>query len=98
MPSAQPSLLARDDTFFGVCQGIADDFGFDPLWLRLALTLLLFFYPVATIGSYAAVGMIVLLSRLLFPDPRAAAVELVSEQEPGAARVAGAQYQLPIAA
>lgn len=80
MQTAQPSLFARDDTFFGVCQAIGDDFGFNPDFLRVALPLLLFFYPVATIAGYFAAGAVVLLSRLLFPDPRARA-----QREDGAA-------------
>ncbi len=73
MQTAQPSLLARDDTFFGVCQAIGDDFGFNPNWLRVALPLLLFFHPVATLAGYAAAGVIVFVTRWLYPEPRGAA-------------------------
>lgn len=86
MQTAQPSLFAREDTMLGVCEALGEDFGFDPLWLRLALPVLLFLNPVATIGGYLAAGAIVLLSRLLFPNPRVAgtqdAVEAERELEP----------------
>ena len=72
MQTAQPSLFARPDTFFGVCQGIGEDLGFNPNYLRLALPLLLFLYPVATLAGYAAAGAIVFASRWLFPEPRLA--------------------------
>lgn len=71
----QGNLFTRDDTFFGVCQGLGEDFGFNPNWLRMALPVLLFFYPVATILGYVAAGLLVLATRLLFPEPRVAAAE-----------------------
>ena len=74
MQDAQPSLLARDDTFFGVCQGLGEDLGFNPIYLRLALTGLLFLNPVAAIGVYAAAGMFVAALRWLVPNPRPSAV------------------------
>lgn len=70
MQNDQPNLFTRDDTFFGVCQGLGEDLAFNPNYLRLALPVLLFFYPAAALGGYAAAGAIVLLSRLLFPAPR----------------------------
>ena len=83
MPTAQTSLFARDDTFFGVCQAIGDDFGFNPNWLRVTLPLLLFFNPVATLAGYAAAGVVVFVSRWFFPEPRVAAdVEPNMERDP----------------
>lgn len=81
MPTAQPSLFARDDTFFGVCQAIGDDLGFNPNWLRLALPLLLFFNPSLTLAGYAAAGVIVFVSRWFFPEPRVAA-EAIADPAP----------------
>jgi phage shock protein C len=75
MQKVQPSLFARNHTFFGVCEGLGEDLGFNPLYLRIMLAVPLFFFPAETIGTYAAAGAVVLLSRLLFPDPRAAVVE-----------------------
>ena len=71
--AAQPNVFTRDDTFFGVCQAIGEDFGFSPNWLRLAIGVGLLFAPLATIGAYLGAGLLVGFSRLLSPDPRRAA-------------------------
>lgn len=68
----QPSLLARDHTFLGVCEGLGEDFGFNPIYLRVAFAVPLIINPLATLGAYAALGLVVMLSRLVFPNPRAA--------------------------
>ena len=39
MTDREPNLLRRDDTFFGVCQAIGEDFGFHPIFLRIAFGL-----------------------------------------------------------
>ena len=75
MQDAQPNLLTRDDTFLGICQGLGEDLGINPLFLRLPLIPLLFFYPVQVVGGYLAAGVVVLATRLVFPHPRNAAAE-----------------------
>lgn len=75
MQTAQPNLLTRSDTMFGVCQGLGEDLGIHPNVLRVALAGLLFFFPVATIAGYGIAGLLVLMSRYLFPDPRRATAE-----------------------
>lgn len=67
MQTTQTSLIARDDTFFGVCQALGDDLGFNPLWLRLALAGGLLWNPAAILATYVGLAVIVLASRLLFP-------------------------------
>jgi phage shock protein C len=62
----------RDDTAFGVCAAIGEDFGFNPLFLRFAFAGFLFFNPMAAIASYLALGVVVLVSRLVAPNPRMA--------------------------
>jgi phage shock protein C len=86
MQTSQPSLIARDHTLFGVCEALGEDFGFNPVFLRVPLAVLLLWNPIAVIGAYAAAGAIVALSRWLSPDPRPAAVP----QTVGAAAAAGA--------
>ena len=84
------SLLARDDTFFGVCQALGDDFGFNPNWLRAALAVALFASPLAVLIGYCVAGAIVALSRWLAPDPRpAASVEPIRQGMRSAAPDAG---------
>jgi phage shock protein PspC (stress-responsive transcriptional regulator) len=70
MQTIKPSLFARDDTFFGVCQGLGEDLGVNPLWFRLGFALAIFFSPVGTIAAYTAFGAAVLAGRLLFPVTR----------------------------
>jgi phage shock protein C len=87
MQNVQPSLFARDDTFFGICQGLGEDLGFNPDYLRITLPVLLFFNPIAAIGGYAAAGAIVFASRMLVREPKQIVVEeetaeTVSEFEP----------------
>jgi phage shock protein PspC (stress-responsive transcriptional regulator) len=70
MEDQHTNLIARDDTFLGVCQGMAEDFGFNPLYLRVALSVALLWNPEIVLGVYAALALIVLFSRLVFPNPR----------------------------
>lgn len=72
MDNDTTNLFRRRDTFFGICEAVGQDFGFNPLWLRLALIAPLFFFPVQTIAAYFGLGLIVLASRLLFPVKAAA--------------------------
>jgi phage shock protein PspC (stress-responsive transcriptional regulator) len=64
--------FTRDDTFFGVCQAVGEDFGFNPNWLRVAFAVPIMINPVATIGVYAGLGVVVLATRLLVREPRRA--------------------------
>jgi phage shock protein PspC (stress-responsive transcriptional regulator) len=75
MENASTSLIARDDTLFGVCQALAEDFGFNPLGLRIVLALPLLWNPALGAAAYAVLGVLVLFSRLVFPAPRIAAAE-----------------------
>jgi len=81
MQESQPSLFMRHDTFLGICEGLGEDFGFNPLFLRITLSALLLWNPVAVLGGYLGAGVIVLLSRWIFPKPRQAAEPAVVQQE-----------------
>jgi phage shock protein PspC (stress-responsive transcriptional regulator) len=67
------NLFTRDDTFFGVCQGLGDDFGFSPNWLRLVFGVSLLWNPPLVLAAYFGLGLIVATSRLVAGDPRPAA-------------------------
>lgn len=71
--SEKRNTFHRPDTFFGVCEAIGQDFGFNPLWLRLAFVPPVFFQPAYALAAYIALGLVVLASRLMFPDRRAGA-------------------------
>jgi phage shock protein C len=73
MQTSQPSLIARDHTLLGVCEALGEDFGFNPVFLRVPLAALLLLNPAAVIGTYLALGVLVLLTRWISPNPRPAA-------------------------
>jgi len=74
MDNETTNLFRRRDTFFGICEAVGQDFGFNPLWLRLAFIAPLFFFPMQTFMAYFLLGGVVLAARLLFPARKAGAV------------------------
>lgn len=102
MEATNESLIRRDDTFLGVCQALGEDFGFNPVWLRIAFALPVIYAPLAVIAVYLALGIVVLLSRLLAPPPkRKLAAQPVEVSAPVAAAHAAeandqAEDQLPL--
>ena len=107
MEATTESLIRRDDTFLGVCQALGEDFGFNPVFLRIAFAAPLIFAPMLVIEVYLGLGLVVLASRLLAPRPKRKALP----QSVGAERAAEApavhaaeandeadQLPLPIAA
>ena len=64
----QTPLPLRNDTFLGVFEAIGEDFGFNPLYLRLAFIAPLFFMPSAAIAGYFGLGLIVAATRYFAPD------------------------------
>jgi phage shock protein C len=62
--------FTREDTILGVCESLGEDFRFPPLLLRVAFGVGLFLNPFATIGAYLGLGALVLVSRLISPNPR----------------------------
>ncbi len=67
MQNASSRLFDRPDTLFGVCEGIGQDFGFNPLYLRIVLGVSLLWNPVAVVIAYVVLGAAVLVSRLIVP-------------------------------
>ncbi len=63
----ETNLFTRDDTFFGICQGLGEDLGINPNWFRLALAIGLFFSPLGTLAAYAVAGLFVFTVRWLVP-------------------------------
>lgn len=97
------SLIRRDDTFLGVCHAIGEDFGFNPVFLRIAFALPVMFVPVPVIATYLGLGLVVLISRILAPRPkRKAAAQAEVAHEPVVAQVpladdaANEEEQLPL--
>ena len=63
----QVALPLRSHTILGVCEAIGEDFGFNPIFLRIPLAAMVVVNPLIAIGGYFALGAVVLASRLLFP-------------------------------
>lgn len=60
-------LPLRNDTFFGVCEAVGRDIGFNPNWLRVVFGVLILFSPVAAVAGYVSLGVFVGVAHLLFP-------------------------------
>lgn len=96
------NMFMRDDTFFGVCESLGEDFGFNANWLRLAFGVSLLLNPVAVIGTYVALGVLVVFSRLVVRNPRSARAGAGALRAPavqtGAERAVEVQEELQLAA
>lgn len=86
-----PSLLTRDDTFFGVCEGLGEDLGIPSNLLRVSLAGMLFWNPLFAVATYAGLGLIVAATRLVSPNPKQAL------PEPAPARAETAAEAEPVA-
>ena len=76
----QPALPLRNHNILGVCEAIGEDFGFNPVLLRVPLAATVLFSPLLAIVGYFALGAVVLLSRVLFPKPKDANAQVAGEQ------------------
>jgi hypothetical protein len=72
MQNYSNAVIARPDTLLGVCQALGGDLGFNPIYLRVALAVPLVWMPVQMFAIYLALGALVLVTRLAFPNPRLA--------------------------
>jgi phage shock protein PspC (stress-responsive transcriptional regulator) len=72
------ALPLRNDTILGVCEAIGRDFGFNPLYLRLAFIGPLFFAPTATILAYLGLGVLVGLTNWFVADKQGETPQLAS--------------------
>lgn len=66
----------KPDDLLGICAALGEDFGFDPLWLRIALGAGILWNPAVIVGIYLALGLVVLATRLAFPDAEPAASDM----------------------
>ena len=69
----QPALPLRSHTILGVCEAIGEDFGFNPVFLRIPLAASVIWNLPIALATYFGLGLVVLASRLLFPKPKASA-------------------------
>ena len=92
----QTPLPLRNDTILGVCEAIGQDFGFNPIFLRLAFIAFLFFEPLNATLAYVGLGLVVAAIRYLVRDTKTGTASLSTPaSRPTAIQ---AQEALPIAA
>lgn len=94
----QHNLFTRSDTIFGVCQGLGEDLRIPANLLRLSLAFLLFLNPPAAIGTYIGAGLLVALSRWLYPVPAAAAAPAAPAEAEADATAEAEAEPMPLAA
>jgi phage shock protein PspC (stress-responsive transcriptional regulator) len=87
MQTSQAPVWARDHTILGVCEALGEDFGFNPLLLRVPLAVCLLLNPWAVTGTYVALGVLVAFTRMVSPNPRRGVVPDQPAAEPASARV-----------
>ena len=85
MQTSQPPLWARDHTLLGVCEALGEDFGFNPMILRIPFAVLLLWNPSVVVATYLGLGVLVLATRWLAPNPRRAAVAADTAAQPATA-------------
>ena len=60
------NLFLRNDTIFGTCQAIGDEFGINPNWLRVPLAASVLVSLEGAIALYLGLSLIVVAARMLF--------------------------------
>jgi phage shock protein PspC (stress-responsive transcriptional regulator) len=78
------ALPMRSHTILGVCEAIGEDFGFNPILLRVPFAATVLWSPTYAILAYFVLGALVLGSRLLFPARKPDATTL-ADQSPAPA-------------
>jgi phage shock protein PspC (stress-responsive transcriptional regulator) len=73
---------ARKDNLLGICHAIGEDFGFNPIFLRIPLAVGIIFSAKWTLIAYGAMGLAVLASRLLSGRRSAPNFIAIREQTP----------------
>lgn len=61
-------VFERQAAIFGVCEALGEDFGISAYWFRVVLAPLMIAAPLWTLAGYFAVGLLVMATRLLWPD------------------------------
>lgn len=65
--SSNTNVFFRHDTFLGVCEALGQDFGFNPNYLRAIFSLVVLFSPVLILSLYLGLGVVIAVSRWLYP-------------------------------
>ncbi|MEO6581798.1 MAG: PspC domain-containing protein [Sphingomicrobium sp.] len=63
----QSNLVLRHDTLLGVCEGIGQEFGFNPNFLRVPFAAGILWNPVVMVGIYLGLGVALAVARWFYP-------------------------------
>ena len=77
----QTPLPLRRDTMLGVCAGLGEEFSFNPVFLRIAISMLVFVDLKLAIATYVGLGIALAAGRLIAPVRRSAPVNAASQPE-----------------
>lgn len=72
-------LPLRRDTMLGVCAGLGEEFGFNPMVLRIAISSLVIVDLKLAIAVYLGLGIALAMGRLLAPARRTAPLNSASQ-------------------
>ena len=76
----QVALPMRPHTILGVCEAVGEDFGFNPVLLRIPFAAGVLWSPTMVLAIYFAVGAAVLASRLLFPKAKSVSADVPARE------------------
>ena len=88
------ALPLRNDTILGVAQGLGEDLGINPNFIRVAFCALMFWNVSVAIGAYLGAGVIVAVSRYFFPALR----DIAQPEMATVAEASNSEAELQIAA
>lgn len=82
MQTSRFSFITRGDTLLGACAALGEDFGFNPLYLRMAFATLLLWNPVVILSAYFGLFAVILASRVIFPSAQSGAEPVAAAPKP----------------
>ena len=88
------ALPLRNDTILGVAQGLGEDLGINPNFIRITFCALMFWNVAVAVGAYLGAGVIVAVSRYFFPARR----NVAQPERAIAAEPSNSEAELQIAA
>jgi phage shock protein PspC (stress-responsive transcriptional regulator) len=74
------ALPMRAHTILGVCEAVGEDFGFNPVLLRVPFAAAVLWSPTLTLATYFTLGAVVLASRLLFPRQKPVSADVPAHE------------------
>ena len=90
----QVALPLRSHTILGVCEAVGEEFGFNPVYLRVPFAASVIYSPMMALAAYLLLGIGVLVARTFLRDVR----EADGEQATEVAAPANSQVELKKAA